>query len=157
MNLANPELQVPREQQPSGLRRLFRRTLYLRLLDGQFILWCYETGSLTRQESDLLAHPRVVVSDPQAFLPLLQRAARAVGVRRLFPPQRILLLHCLRQLTGDLTPLEKQALVEISKRLGVTEFFLLPTSPREMRDEEIPGLCQEVGALRRRVRVAPAG
>lgn len=156
MDIANPEFEVPRELKPSPLRRFLRRTLYLRILDGSFVMWCFETERESRRNTDLLAHPRVVLSDPQAFSALLQEAMREVGVSRLFRQQTILILHCLRDFDGDLTPLETQACFETSRRVGSTEFFFLPLKQwKETTDRTIVTMCQEVGALRRRLTKKP--
>ena len=152
MDNANPTFVIPRELQPSALRRFMRRTLYLRLLDGQFIMWCFETNRLCRKRSELLSHPRVAVADPQAFAGVLQGAMRDVGMSRLFRRHTILILHCLKGLGGALTPLETQALFQVSRRLGAAEFFFLPPEQiRQMTDAAIVTLCQEVGALRRQL------
>lgn len=83
MELDNPKFVVPRELKPSPLRRFLRRTLYLRVLNGKFILWCFETERETRMDTEILAHPRVVLSDPQSFSDVLLGAMREVGVSRL--------------------------------------------------------------------------
>ena len=155
MNISNPKFVIPRELQPSALRRFLRRTLYLRLLDGQFILWCFETNCLCQKASALLSHPRVAVSDPQAFADVLQVAMRDVGTSRFFL-HPILIVHCLREFDGALTPLEIQALFHVSRRLGVADFFILPPEQiKEMTDERIVMLCHEAGALQRELNKKP--
>lgn len=145
----NSHFVVSREEEPSGLRRIFRRTLYLRLLDGEFILWCFETGRTARHSSDLLRDERVVISDTQAFKAELLRAMEEVGVGSVPGRRRLLILHCLRDLPGGLTPTETYALQEMWRHLG-NDLFVLPRGQKkELTDSEIVTLCHEVGALNR--------
>ena len=146
-NNSNPQFVVPQEKKPSYLRRLFRRTLYLRLLDGEFILWCFETGRTTRRTSDFLRDPRVVVSDTQAFANDLLKAMNDVGVGSIPGRRRILILHSLR-FPGEIAPTEKYALHEMWKNLG-SDFFVFNSDQKEkFTDSSIVTLCDEVGALK---------
>ena len=151
----NSSFLVPREAEPSRLRRMFRRTLYLRLLDGEFILWCFETGRTARHSSELLRHERVVISDTQAFKDALLNAMNEVGVGSVPGRRRVLLLHSLRSLPGGLSPTEKYALYEMWRRLG-SEFFVIPAGPKKLTDPEIVTFCQEVGAPDRHLRKVQA-
>ena len=145
----NGDLQfvVRQEEKPSYLRRLFRRTLYLRLLDGEFILWCFETGRATRHTSDLLRDPRVIISDTQAFANTLLKAMNEVGVDSVPFRRRILILHSLR-FPSEIAPTEKYALHEMWKNLG-SDFFVFNSEQNEkITDSSVVTLCSEVGALK---------
>jgi len=138
---------IPQEKEPSYLRRLFRRTLYLRLLDGEFILWCFETGRMIRRASDLLRQQRIVVSDTQAFAKELLEAMNDVGVGSTPFCRRLLVLHCLRQEQYDLTETEKYALYEMWKKFG-RDFFVIPSDQtKKQTSSSIVEICYETGAF----------
>lgn len=136
------------------IRRLLRRTLYLRLLEGEFVLWCFETGRTSRQNTDSLSHPRVVVSDFQALSTYLAKAIDEVCVRRFFILRRVMIVHCLRKLDGGITPAENITLYETCKRLGTNEFFVISKDQQihQMSDSEIVTLCHEIGGFVRHMR-----
>lgn len=138
---------IPEALQPSALRRFARRTLFLRLLDGRFVLWCFETNRTSQKTAACLSHARVAVSDPAALEDALRDAMQEVGVNRLFHPKTILILDCHRGFNDPLTPLEKQALSRLGHRLGAAELFF---APPELADADVATFCHEVGALRRR-------
>ena len=154
MNNDDLQLVIPNQEQPSTLRRLFRRTLYLRLLEGEFVLWCFETGRTARQATDLLSHPRVVVSDFQALSAYLTKSIDEVSGRRFFILRTVLIVHCLRKLEGGITPAENITLYETCKRLGVNEFFVISKDRQihQMSDREIVTLCHELGGFVRHMR-----
>lgn len=156
MNSKDPQFVIPREEQPSAMRRLLRRTLYLRLLDGEFLLWCFETVRSYREHTDLLSHPRVVVSDPQALSKALRKAVAEVCGSSLFRQRSVLILHCMRAFQDGLAPIETQGLYETCKRVGMQEFFvLLPEQLKELTDSAIVTLCHEVGAFNRHLTKQP--
>ena len=148
---SNPLFVVPRNEEPSHLRRVFRRTLYLRLLDGEFILWCFETGRMARHASDLLRHQRVIISDTQAFGNDLLKAMNEVGVGSVPGRRRLLILHCLRFLPSRITPTEQHALYEMWRSLGNSFFVFHPDQKVELTESAIVTLCHDVGAFNRQL------
>ncbi len=156
MNVESLKLSIPDELCPSLWRMLFRRTLYLRILDGSFILWCYETNRQIQKETDLLDHPRIAVTDQRSFVRILIQAMKEVGVRRFSFKQMILIVHSFRSFDDDLTPLEKQAFDEIRVRSGGSETFILPKEQKiEITNTEVVTMCHEVGELRRKLKKIP--
>ena len=109
---------VPRDEAPSYLRRLSRRTLYLRLLDGEFILFCFETGQCAHHTSELLSDKRVIVSDTQAFVEVLRKAMVEVGGASVPRWGRVLIFHCLRFASDSPSRTETYSFYEMWKSLG---------------------------------------
>ncbi len=144
----NPQFVVPGEEAPSCFRRLFRRTLYLRLLDGEFVMWCYETGLTARHASDELRHQRVIVSDTQAFSIQILKAMNEVGVGSVPGRSRMLILHNFRFHPDAISPTEKYALYEMWKNYSRNFWVLDPNHKEKLTDSAIVTLCREVGTLK---------
>ena len=143
MNHYEHQFVIPGNQRPSFLRRIFRRTLYLRLLDGEFLLWCFETDQATQHSSDFLRQQRVVVSDTEVFAKELQKAMNEIGVGSVPFCKRFLVLHSLRFHASELAETEKYALYEMWRKFG-RDFYVIST---ELTNSAIVEICSEVGAL----------